>query len=270
MLIALTGLGFSAAAGLNAFIPLAALAVLSRFTNIIDLSPGFSWLSSWPVIIAALGLLVIELVLDKIPGVDTVNDVIQTPIRPAAGALAFAASATAHVSGTDQAWSCPMWVAWTTGILTALTVHLCKAASRTAIGAATGGSGTPLASFAEDGLALTLCLFSLILPIVVLPVLIGMGIGVYRIVTIGRRRRQRLAEKQRRWRAEREAAEKEAGFRGWLARPTRRLRARVARNGNGKVRNGNGKVRNGNGKVRNGNGQDSETTKARRYRRTSD
>jgi hypothetical protein len=234
MLVALTGFGFAAAAGLNAFIPLAVLATLSRFTGIIDLAPGFSWLSSWPVIVASLCLLTIELVLDKIPGVDTVNDLFQTPFRPAVGALVFAASVTADVTGTSQAWAGPGWVAWTLGALIGLTVHLCKAASRTAIGAATGGSGTPLASFTEDGVALSLCLFALVMPLLVLPVLVGMGIAVYRIVTIGRRRRQRIAERQRRWREEREAAEIAAGLKGWLARPTRRFLSRTGRNGNGK------------------------------------
>ncbi len=249
MLVAMTGLGFSAAAGLNAFIPLAVLATLARFTSLIELSPGFSWLASWPVIIAGLCLLTVELVLDKIPGVDTVNDFIQTPLRPAMAALVFAASVTADVPGTDQVWACPGWVSWTLGALLGLTVHLCKAASRTAIGAATGGYGTPPASFFEDGLALSLCVFALVIPLLVFPVLVGMGVGVYRIVTIGRRRRQRKAEEQRQWRKEREAAEVAAGLKGWLARPTRRLLARAGRNGNGK---------------------DSETTKVRRYRRTSE
>lgn len=247
MLVALTGLGFAAAAGLNAFIPLAILVTLSRFTGLVDFSPGFTWLDSWLAVIVILCLLTVELVLDKIPGVDTVNDIFQTPIRPAIGALVFTASVTADITGTDQVWACPGWVAWALGALIGLTVHLCKAASRTAIGAATGGSATPLASFVEDGLSLSLCLFALVMSLLVLPILVGMGIAVYRIVTIGRRRRQRIAERQRRWREEREAAEMAAGLMGWLARPTRRLLARSGRNGNGK---------------------DQETPKARRLRRT--
>lgn len=233
MFAALTGFGFSAAAGLNAFIPLAVLATLARFTSLIELAPGFSWLASWPVLIGALCLLTVELILDKVPGVDNVNDIIQTPFRPAVAALVFAASATANVAGSDRAWAAPGWVSWTLGALLGLTVHVSKAASRTAIGAATGGSGIPIASFVEDGLALSLCVFALVMPVLVVPVLVGMGCGVYRIVTTGRRRRQRKAEKQRRWREEREAAEVAAGLKGWLARPTRRLLARAPAWGNG-------------------------------------
>jgi uncharacterized membrane protein len=224
MFAALTGMGFSGASGLNAFIPLASLAILSRFTGFLELTSSFSWIQSWPAIAVFLCFLIIELVLDKIPGVDTVNDVFQTVIRPASGALVFTATATAQGFSSSQGWPCPHWVAYTLGALLALTVHLCKAACRTAISAATGGSGTPVASFAEDGLALTLCLFAVLFPPLVIVLLGGMGVAVYRIVTIGRRRRQRLTERQRQWRAEREAAEREAGFRGWLARPAKRLR----------------------------------------------
>lgn len=278
MIAALTGLGFSGAAGLNAFIPLAALAVLSRFTDFLELSPSFSWIATWPALIVFLGLLVIELVLDKIPGVDTVNDVFQSAIRPASGALCFAAATMAESLGTGQRWPLPSWVAYTLGALTALTVHLCKAASRTAISAATGGSGTSQASFFEDGLALTLCLFAILFPPLVLVLLLAMAAASYRIVTIGRRRRQRLAEKQRLLRAEREAAEREAGFKGWLARPTRMLLARTGRvaSGNGKDegRRKSGGRRGEGGRRKDGGGRGRRdgpaTPKVRMLRRTSD
>ncbi len=219
MLAALTGTGLAAAAGLNAFVPLVVIAILSRFSDLLELSPGFSWLASWPAILVCLALLTVELVIDKIPGIDTANDFFQTPVRPAAAALAFAASATAHTGGASGSfWSHQVWLAWTVGALIGLAAHLSKAASRTAISAATGGSGTAAASFAEDGIAVTLCLFALVVPWLVLPMLAGMVAAVYRIVTIGRRRRQRIAEKQRRWREELEAADIAAGFKNWLAR----------------------------------------------------
>jgi uncharacterized membrane protein len=274
MFAVLTGMGFSGAAGLNAFIPLTAIAILSRFTGFLELTPSFSWITSWPAIIVFLCFLTVELVLDKIPGVDTVNDVFQTVIRPASGALVFTAAATAQGFGSSQARPCPHWVAYTLGALLALTVHLCKAASRTAIGAATGGSGTPLASFAEDGLALTLCLFAVLFPPLVVLLLGGMGVAVYRIVTIGRRRRQRLTERQRQWRAEREAADREAGLKGWLARPTRRFMARAGRAGNGSGK-GEGRRKAGARRREGGPGRPSrrrvsEESTTRRPRRTRD
>ena len=91
------------------------------------------------------------------------------------------------------------------------------------------GEDQDLVSFGEEGLALTLCLFALVLPWLVVPVIAGMVAAVYWIVTIGRRRRQHIADRQRLWRAEREAAEIAAGVRGWLARPTLNLRPHAGR-----------------------------------------
>jgi hypothetical protein len=44
MLEALAGTGLTAAAGLNAYIPLLALGLLSRFTDIVGLPSGWVWL----------------------------------------------------------------------------------------------------------------------------------------------------------------------------------------------------------------------------------
>ena len=43
----------------------------------------------------------IEFVVDKVPGADHVNDVVQTFVRPAAGAVLFAAN-SGVVSGMDS------------------------------------------------------------------------------------------------------------------------------------------------------------------------
>ena len=84
----LTGAGLAAAAGLNAYIPLLAIGLLSRFTDLVSLPPGWAWLENgWVQIILGV-LLVIEIVADKVPAVDSVNDWIQTIVRPAAGGIA--------------------------------------------------------------------------------------------------------------------------------------------------------------------------------------
>lgn len=78
MLAALTGMGLSAAAGLNAYIPFLVVALVSRFTDLICTLPaGYEWIdSNWAIGIGS-ALLLAEIVLDKIPAVDTVNDTIQ-------------------------------------------------------------------------------------------------------------------------------------------------------------------------------------------------
>ena len=93
------GLGLAGAAGLNAYIPLLGVAVLGRM-HVLALSPPFDLLMH-PVVIGALGvLLALELVVDKVPAADHVNDVVQTFIRPAAGAVLF-------LGGAARPATCP-------------------------------------------------------------------------------------------------------------------------------------------------------------------
>ena len=103
MFAALTGLGLSTAAGLNAYIPLLVVGILANFTDRVKLPDGDSWLSNWGVLAIIAVLLVAEMVLDKIPAVDSINDTIQTAVRPAAGGVVF--SATNAASELDHsAW----------------------------------------------------------------------------------------------------------------------------------------------------------------------
>ena len=88
----ITSFGLSASAGLNAYIPLLIVALLARFTDLIRLNETFDALTNSWVIALLLVLTLIETLVDKIPAVDTINDGIQTFVRPAAGAILFAAS----------------------------------------------------------------------------------------------------------------------------------------------------------------------------------
>src|SRR5512137_1708662 len=87
-----TAFGLSASAGLNAYLPLLVVALLAKYTTLIKLNSPWDVMTSWWVIGVLIVLLLIEMTVDKIPAVDTVNDVIQTVGRPAAGAILFAAS----------------------------------------------------------------------------------------------------------------------------------------------------------------------------------
>ena len=83
----LGGFGLSAASGLNAYIPLLIVGLTARFTDWIKLSPPFDLLANeWVMGVVAV-LLAVEFFADKIPLVDHVNDLIQTFVRPAAGAV---------------------------------------------------------------------------------------------------------------------------------------------------------------------------------------
>ena len=88
-----TAFGLSGSAGLNAYIPLLIVALAARFPEgdpLLKLSEPYDLLASWWVIGLLVVLLAIEVLVDKIPAVDTINDTIQTIIRPVAGAILFA------------------------------------------------------------------------------------------------------------------------------------------------------------------------------------
>ena len=86
--------GLSASAGLNAYIPLLVVGVIAHyFPNTLALNTPWDLIAN-PWILILLGILVIiEMLADKVPAVNHINDLIQTVVRPAAGAIAFAASA---------------------------------------------------------------------------------------------------------------------------------------------------------------------------------
>ncbi|PFG42716.1 uncharacterized protein DUF4126 [Isoptericola jiangsuensis] len=192
MIELVTGTGLALAAGLNAWIPLLALGLLSRYTDLLTLPGGWSWLENGWVLVVLGVLLLLEVVGDKVPVVDTVNDVVQTVVRPGAGGIAFGAGATAQTARVQDPGAfveSGAWVPVLLGILLALGVHLAKAAVRATANAATGGLAAPLLSTAEDGASVGLSLAAILVPLLVVPLLVGLGIVVWRAVR--RRRRPR-------------------------------------------------------------------------------
>ncbi len=153
--------GLSASAGLNAYIPLLIVALLARFTNLIHLNQPWDALSSWWVIGLLLFLSLIEFFADKIPAVNHVNDIIQTFIRPTAGAIAFASSAHA-ITNLHPVLSLAA------GLLVAGSVHAVKSAAiRPAVTATTGGAGNIPISILEDLTSTAVSVLAIMLPIVI-------------------------------------------------------------------------------------------------------
>ena len=163
----LTSFGLSASAGLNAYLPLLIVALVARFSDLIRLNQPFDALTSgWVIAILAV-LTLIELLVDKIPAVDTINDIIQTAVRPAAGAILFAASSNAI---TDIH---PV-LAVICGILVAGAVHTVKATTRPLVTATTAGTANPIVSAVEDIVSGVLSLLSILVPLLAfLLILIG-------------------------------------------------------------------------------------------------
>jgi len=161
LLSILSAFGLSASAGLNAYIPLLVVALLARFTNLIQLSEPWNALTSWWVIGILLVLSLIEFFADKVPAVNHVNDVIQTIVRPTAGALVFAASAQV-ITEIHPVLSIIL------GLLVSGSVHAVKSvAVRPAVTAATAGAGNVPVSILEDLLSTAVSILSVIVPILI-------------------------------------------------------------------------------------------------------
>jgi hypothetical protein len=154
----LSGFGLSAPAGLNAWLTLLIVGLAGRFTDLIKLKAPFDVLTNTWVLIALGVLLLIEIFADKIPAVDTVNDVIHTFIRPVAGGILFAAYSGA-IGGIDPTFS------FVLGLLSAGSVHAVKMGARPIITATTGGIGNPIVSFLEDIVAAVATVLALLVPI---------------------------------------------------------------------------------------------------------
>ncbi len=157
----MTAFGLSASAGLNAYIPLLVVGVIAHYTDWIKLNTPYDLLANPWVLIMVGVLLIIEMLADKIPAVNHVNDIIQTGIRPAAGAIIFAASA--HAITNVQ----PV-IAILCGLLVAGSVHVVKSAAvRPAVTATTGGAANVPVSIAEDVIATVVSILSIVIPVLV-------------------------------------------------------------------------------------------------------
>jgi len=158
--------GLSASAGLNAYIPLLIVALLAKFTDLIKLSEPWDALTNWWVIGLLVILSAIEFFADKFPAVNHVNDAIQTVVRPAAGAIIFAASAQV-ITDVHPVLSLAL------GLLVAGSVHTVKSvAVRPVITATTGGAANVPVSILEDLISTVLSFLSVVVPVLVACILI--------------------------------------------------------------------------------------------------
>ena len=174
----LTGLGLAAPAGLNAWLTLLLVALADRFTGLIDLPADYDALSSWWGIAGLTVLLVVEEVVDKIPGADSVNDAVMTAIRPVAGALLVIATTQGEL---------PEGLAAVLGIALAGTAHATKAAARPAVTLGTVGTGNPVVSVVEDVAAVVAVVIALVVPVLVVFVLAGLAVAAIWVFTRWRR-----------------------------------------------------------------------------------
>ena len=83
------GIGLASIAGVRAFLPLALVGIAARL-GFFELPAPFGFIDDWAAIGAFLVLAILETGLDKVSSLARIVNIIQTPLRIAAGAVLFA------------------------------------------------------------------------------------------------------------------------------------------------------------------------------------
>ncbi|RYD36299.1 MAG: DUF4126 domain-containing protein [Verrucomicrobiaceae bacterium] len=166
-------LGMSFMAGLNLYLTtfLAGLAVRLGWGDT-ALHPALEIMGHPALIITAGVLFLLELVVDKIPWLDTVWDMVHTVVRPAGAVLLTLAVMT----GSGPVLTT---VAAVLGAGMALSTHLTKSGVRLILNASPEPFSNILASLAEDALVAGLLLLSLYFPHTGLAVCLVMLAGIW-------------------------------------------------------------------------------------------
>ncbi len=165
-----TGLGLSAAAGLNSYAVLLVYGAVARFFP--EDYPGAiaRLLSSTPALTVAAALFLLEFFADKIPGLDHFWHLLHSIVRPLVGALVAIASVQPEGSAALDI------LAGGAGGGVALVSHLVKSATRLTSTALTAGVANAALSLAEDVVAFLQSLVSIFLPLVALVVVVAIGL----------------------------------------------------------------------------------------------
>lgn len=162
--------GLAAAAGLNTTLPLFILGLAARL-GLLTLVNPYDALGS-DVALAGLGVMAVgEFAADKIPGADSVVQVLQGPLTLGAGAILFA-SQNSLIQDVSPG------LAILVGVLTAGGIHSVRAMIRPVVNLGTMGVGGPVASFFEDVGAVTMTILALVAPLLAILALVALAAGL--------------------------------------------------------------------------------------------
>ncbi len=154
------GLGLSAACGFRVFVPLLVLSIASIW-GYVPLGPGFEWIGTYPALTAFAVATALEIAGYYIPAVDHALDTIAAPVAVLAGVVM-----TASLLGRQDPflkWS----IAVIAGGGAAAVVQAGTMSLRALSTTATAGLGNFIVTTLEIVAALTLAIFALLIPVIV-------------------------------------------------------------------------------------------------------
>ena len=154
------GIGMSAACGFRVFVPLLIMSIFA-LSGHLNLSPGFSWIGTYPALIAFGTATTVEIAAYLIPGLDHLLDVIATPAAVIAGTV-VTASFIMNLSPFLK-WTLALIAGGgAAGIIQGGSVFL---RGKTAL--ATGGTGNPLLAAGETVGSAVLSVLAILIPVMV-------------------------------------------------------------------------------------------------------
>ena len=191
ILSVLVGVALSATCGFRVFVPLLAVNIGTRAKDadgqpLIELAPGFDWLSSDIAMMVFLVATIFEIGGYYIPWIDNLLDSVASPAAIVAGTLITAS----FITGMDP------WLQWLLGLIAggsaAAAVQATTVVTRASSSVTTGGLGNPVVSSVEPtgaflGSALSILAAPFAIGIFVL--LLGGGVWIW-----FRRRNRKLNE----------------------------------------------------------------------------
>ena len=159
------GIGLAACAGLRAFLPMLVVAI-AGYMKWVPLAGPFEWLGTAPAIVVFGVAVAVEVLADKVPLVDNALDMVQTLVKPAAGAVL----GMAVLTDLDPLPSAVLGLV--AGGASAGVVHVAKAKVRLLSSFTTAGLGNPILSAGEDVLSFAGSIVALAMPLVLLAVVV--------------------------------------------------------------------------------------------------
>lgn len=153
-----TALGLSTAAGLNAYIPLLAVGLFSRYTDLIDLPAPWDHLGD-PLVLGIVALVgLADFIGDKVPVIDHGLHLLGMAVAPVVGGIL--ALATADAINIEPGFAVVL------GVTAALATQLGRTAARPAATVTTAGAGNSVVSLGEDGASGALSVTSVLWPVI--------------------------------------------------------------------------------------------------------